>query len=234
MAAMISASLSGCLSGMQEEVEGGGGGGERGGERGEGGGRKRKRKKVLPLLLLECVRKLTGHSFTQLQAGFSLRFKPGFLHYSGDGVEMQPSSSGTAPQRMQGSWTTLLSHLTENPDAVQVMKTRLLQYLGSHPFLTLTLMLFGAMAAVPVGLFLIFALVTTIMSAVGFVFFEVFLLFVAGLTLLCVLCGLAFFSVTVSLILNAFHISLSNVLKYYPKLPQVNVQEKETDSKTQD
>lgn len=52
------------------------------------------------------------------------------------------------------------------------MNTRIGQYLRSHPALSLAVLLFSAMAALPVGLFLTFALVTIIMSAVCFVFFE--------------------------------------------------------------
>uniref|UniRef100_A0A7N9AKN5 Uncharacterized protein n=1 Tax=Mastacembelus armatus TaxID=205130 RepID=A0A7N9AKN5_9TELE len=54
----------------------------------------------------------------------------------------------------------------------KVMNTRVGRYLSSHPFLALTVMLFSAMAALPVGLFLLFALVTIIMSTAGFFFFE--------------------------------------------------------------
>ncbi len=54
----------------------------------------------------------------------------------------------------------------------QLMNTKVGLYLSSHPLLGLTLLLFGAIAAVPVGLFLTFALVTIVMSAVCFVFFE--------------------------------------------------------------
>uniref|UniRef100_A0A672GGZ3 Uncharacterized protein n=1 Tax=Salarias fasciatus TaxID=181472 RepID=A0A672GGZ3_SALFA len=54
----------------------------------------------------------------------------------------------------------------------QVMNSRIGQYLSSHPFVALSVMLFSAMAALPFGLFLSFALVTLIMAAVGFVFFE--------------------------------------------------------------
>lgn len=52
------------------------------------------------------------------------------------------------------------------------MNTSVGQYLGSHPLVALTVMVFSAMAALPVGLFLIFALVTMVISAVGFVFVE--------------------------------------------------------------
>lgn len=54
----------------------------------------------------------------------------------------------------------------------QLMDTRAGQYLSSHPFLALNVLLFGAAAALPVGLFLSFALVTLVMSAVGFLCFE--------------------------------------------------------------
>uniref|UniRef100_A0A8C2ZFK5 Uncharacterized protein n=1 Tax=Cyclopterus lumpus TaxID=8103 RepID=A0A8C2ZFK5_CYCLU len=53
-----------------------------------------------------------------------------------------------------------------------LMDTRIGQYLGSQPVLALTGLMFSAMAALPVGLFLSFALVTIVMSAVGFIFFE--------------------------------------------------------------
>ncbi|XP_022608377.1 promethin isoform X1 [Seriola dumerili] len=132
---------------------------------------------------------------------------------------MQNNSSVTNFQQLQERWTTLLNRLHDDPkvtqNVTQVMETRLGQYLSSHPVLALTVMVFGVMAALPVGLFLVFALVTIIMSAVGFIFFEVFLLFVGGLTLLCVLSGLAFFAVMVSVIFNVFYITIFNILNYY-------------------
>ncbi|AWP18910.1 putative promethin isoform 2 [Scophthalmus maximus] len=144
---------------------------------------------------------------------------------------MQHDSGETEPQHSQGRWTKLLSRLYFNSEVAQVTKTRVVQHLSTHPFSALTVMLFGAMAALPVGLFISFALVTALMLAIGFVFFEVFLLFAGGLTLLCVLSGLALFSVVVSLILSAFRVTIFNILKYYPK---VEVREKESDSKLQD
>lgn len=52
------------------------------------------------------------------------------------------------------------------------MNTRIGQYLSSHPVFALTVLVFSAFAALPVGLFLTFAFVTFIMCAVGFVFIE--------------------------------------------------------------
>lgn len=75
------------------------------------------------------------------------------------------------------------------------------------------------MAAVPVGLFLTFAVVTTMMSAVGFVFCEAFLLFVGGLALLWVLSGIALFAVVASAIVNFMYITIFGLLnRYYPHL----------------
>lgn len=52
------------------------------------------------------------------------------------------------------------------------MNSRIGQYLSSHPVLALIVLLFSTLAALPAGLFLTFALVTSVMCAVGFVFIE--------------------------------------------------------------
>uniref|UniRef100_A0A3Q3K1H8 Uncharacterized protein n=1 Tax=Monopterus albus TaxID=43700 RepID=A0A3Q3K1H8_MONAL len=108
-----------------------------------------------------------------------------------------------------------------NTPVARVMNTPVGQYLSSHPFLGLALMLFSTMAALPVGLFLVFALVTAVMSAVACYFslpLSVFLLSVGGLTLLCVLSGLALFSTLVSFIINAFYFIIFTILSYYPQM----------------
>lgn len=125
------------------------------------------------------------------------------------------NSSVTEFQQLWESWTPLLDRLYNDPKISQLMNTRTGQYLSSHPVLGLTVLLFSAIAALPVGLFLTFALVTFVMSVVGVVFFEAFLLFVGGLSLLCVLSGIALFSVVVSFIVYVFYITISYVLRYY-------------------
>ncbi|CAK6964742.1 lipid droplet assembly factor 1-like [Scomber scombrus] len=128
---------------------------------------------------------------------------------------MQESSRMTECQQLWGRWTTQFNCIYDDPKVAHLMKTRVGQYLSGHPFLALTVLLFSVMAALPVGLFLTFALVTFVVSAVAFVFFEVFLLFVGGLCLLCVLSGLAFVSVLVASIFNVSYITISNTLNYY-------------------
>ncbi|XP_013865573.1 promethin isoform X2 [Austrofundulus limnaeus] len=129
-------------------------------------------------------------------------------------AEMQRPSSPLSLQLWE-RWLTFLNHLQHDPRVAQLMKTRLGQYLRTRPFLALTLLLFGALAALPVGLFLSFALVTVVISVVGFVFFEVFLLLVGGLTLLSVLSGVALFSLLVSVIVNTLLFTVPSLLKRY-------------------
>ncbi|KAK5856308.1 hypothetical protein PBY51_007916 [Eleginops maclovinus] len=130
-------------------------------------------------------------------------------------MEMDQGSSSksvTVIQQLFETGATLLNRFYEDPKVTQLMKTKIGQYLSSHPFFALTVMLFGAMSAIPVGIFLSFALVTIIMTLVGFVFIEAFLLFVGGTTLLCVLSGIALFSVMVSFIFNALYFTISNIV----------------------
>ncbi|TKS91934.1 Promethin Transmembrane protein 159 [Collichthys lucidus] len=149
---------------------------------------------------------------------------------------MEHSSSVSEFQQLWGGWNILVNYLYSDPRVSQLMNTRIGQYLSSHPVLSLAVLLFSALAALPVGIFLTFALVTVIMSAVGFVFIEAFLLFVGGLSLLCVLSGIALFSVVVSFIAKVFFIAVSNLLKnYYPHLTQEGkLQGKESETEEHD
>ncbi|XP_061567069.1 lipid droplet assembly factor 1-like [Cololabis saira] len=144
---------------------------------------------------------------------------------------MQRSSGLT--QQLWERWMILVRRIQDDPRAARLMSTRIGQYLSCHPFSALTLLLFGAMAALPVGLFLTFALLTIVISVVGFVFFEAFLLFVGGSTLLAALTGIAFFSFLVSAVINSFFITIPNLLKRYPPLAKKGVnQEREGESET--
>uniref|UniRef100_A0AAQ5XKM3 Uncharacterized protein n=1 Tax=Amphiprion ocellaris TaxID=80972 RepID=A0AAQ5XKM3_AMPOC len=80
---------------------------------------------------------------------------------------MKPGSRDSELQQLWGRWMFL------SPHQVSVMlNSRVGQHLSKRPFSALAVVLFVAMAALPVGLFLTFALVTVTMSVVGVVFFE--------------------------------------------------------------
>ncbi|XP_077415874.1 lipid droplet assembly factor 1-like [Vanacampus margaritifer] len=134
---------------------------------------------------------------------------------------MQPSSSN----EMWEGWSTMSNQVYSNPKVNLLMKSRVVQYLNGHPVVALAVMLFCAMAAVPVGLFVLFALVTVILSAVSFLFFEGFLLFVGVVSLTCVLMGVAFFSVVASSVVAVFYVAISSVLNYYyPHLKKIETE----------
>lgn len=56
------------------------------------------------------------------------------------------------------------------------MKSPVAQYLDSHPFLTLTLLVFIVMSALPVGFFLFFVVLTFLAALVGVILLEGMLL----------------------------------------------------------
>lgn len=138
--------------------------------------------------------------------------------------------SSSKVQQLYERWTSLLDRLQDDPIVGQVVSSRTGQYLGNHPFLALSLVLFSAMAVVPFGIFITFALVTIIMAAVGFIFFEVFLLFVGGLTLLCALSGIAVFSVLVAVILNVAFITTSKLMSCFNTMQTERDLSREKDS----
>uniref|UniRef100_A0A1A8PBP1 Transmembrane protein 159 n=1 Tax=Nothobranchius rachovii TaxID=451742 RepID=A0A1A8PBP1_9TELE len=132
-------------------------------------------------------------------------------------------------QQLWERWLSLLSRLQGDPKVAQLLNTRIGLYISRRPFLAFALLLFSAMAVLPVGIFLTFALTTFVISAVGFVFFEVFLFFIGGLALLSVLAGIALFSLLVSVIVNALFVSIPNLLKQYCSQPST---EKQCEGKT--
>ncbi|XP_036408098.1 lipid droplet assembly factor 1-like [Megalops cyprinoides] len=131
---------------------------------------------------------------------------------------MQCSNVVTLPRALlqfRSSLHAMMDHMHRDPKMAELMNTSLGRYLNSHPFFALALLVFGAMATVPIGLFLGFAMITFIGATIGFVLLEVFLLSLGGATLLCVLCGLAVLAIAVSSILSAVYITTSNILNFY-------------------
>uniref|UniRef100_A0A3P8SZQ7 Transmembrane protein 159 n=1 Tax=Amphiprion percula TaxID=161767 RepID=A0A3P8SZQ7_AMPPE len=148
---------------------------------------------------------------------------------------MKPGSRDSELQQLWGRWMVLLKRLQEDPRVSVMLNSRVGQHLSKRPFSALAVVLFVAMAALPVGLFLTFALVTVTMSVVGIVFFEGFLLFVAGVALLCVLSAVAFFSILVSIVTNALFITTSGLLNLYDSnLTKQKIQKKEGETSAEE
>ncbi|XP_023691174.1 lipid droplet assembly factor 1 [Paramormyrops kingsleyae] len=108
-----------------------------------------------------------------------------------------------------------LARLKQDARVAELLDTCLGQYLTAHPFLALTLMVFLAMATVPIGLFLMFAAATILAASVGAVILEGVALCLGGAALLCVLCCLAVAAFVVSAFLTAVYITGSTLLHLY-------------------
>lgn len=123
--------------------------------------------------------------------------------------------SGGASQQLMEAWRTL----TSDPRVSQLTNTRAGEYLRRHPPVALALLLFSALSALPVGLFLLFACASFLISFVGFVCLQVALLFGVGVTLLSVLSGLALFSVMTSIMVTVSYGVITYILNYfYPRV----------------
>ncbi|KAB0382724.1 hypothetical protein FD755_004641 [Muntiacus reevesi] len=108
---------------------------------------------------------------------------------------------------------------------VSFMKSPVGQYLDRHPFLTLTLLVFVAVSAVPVGFFLLLVVLTSLAAFVGVILLEGLVISVGGLSLLCVLCGLGFVSLVISGTIMVSYLVVSSLINYWFSLrllPQHN------------
>ncbi|XP_028669991.1 lipid droplet assembly factor 1-like [Erpetoichthys calabaricus] len=129
--------------------------------------------------------------------------------------ESEGTSMPSEMQQLQNRFTSLLNNLKRNSKIVELMKSPLGQYLDSHPFLALVLLVFIVMATLPTALFLSFAVISFVVTSVGFILLEGCLLFIGVLVLLCVLCSLSIIAFSVTAILSAFYVLTSNVVNQY-------------------
>nr|XP_033770958.1 promethin isoform X2 [Geotrypetes seraphini] len=88
------------------------------------------------------------------------------------------------------------------------------QYLNEHPCVALTLLVFFAMSAIPIGLFLLLIIGTAVTACVGVIIIEGIVISVGGIALLCVLCGLAALSIAISGVLCVCYLALSSLINY--------------------
>uniref|UniRef100_A0A673YVD6 Uncharacterized protein n=1 Tax=Salmo trutta TaxID=8032 RepID=A0A673YVD6_SALTR len=88
---------------------------------------------------------------------------------------MQCNNVTTIPKgllQLRGSLSSMMDSLYYDPKVAELMNTSMGQFLNGHPFLALAVLVFGAMATVPIGIFLTFATVTFIGATVGLVLLE--------------------------------------------------------------
>ncbi|KFQ16925.1 PREDICTED: promethin [Merops nubicus] len=129
-------------------------------------------------------------------------------------------------QELQKQWHSVVQSIHSNPSVVAFMNSRVGQYLDDHPFVALSLLMFIAVAAVPVAFFLIFVVTTAIMACISVIVMEGVVIAIGGITLLCVLCGLGALSLGFSGALSVSYIVLSALVNYwYASRGQIRKQE---------
>ncbi|NWY76657.1 T159A protein, partial [Erithacus rubecula] len=118
-------------------------------------------------------------------------------------------------QELQKQWHSVMQAIHSNANVVAFMNSRVGQYLDDHPFLALSLLMFIAVSAIPVGFFLVFVVTTAVMACIGVIVMEGVVIAIGGIALLCVLCGLGALSLGVSGVLSVSYIALSTLVNYW-------------------
>ncbi|XP_020375261.2 lipid droplet assembly factor 1 [Rhincodon typus] len=121
-------------------------------------------------------------------------------------------------QDLQNRFNAMMHTINSNSKVAAFMSTSVGQYLDDHPFLALLLLIFTIMAAVPVGLFLIFAVITSLLACIGFIVMEGLMLSIGGVVLLCFLCGLVLISLIITSFLAVCFFTFSTTMNYYHNL----------------
>ncbi|XP_029803830.1 promethin isoform X5 [Suricata suricatta] len=84
----------------------------------------------------------------------------------------EPPSTSKDLQELQRKLSLLIESIQNNSKVVAFMKSPVGQYLDRHPFLALTMLVFVAVSAVPVGFFLLLVVLTSLAALVGVILLE--------------------------------------------------------------
>ncbi|XP_026982493.1 lipid droplet assembly factor 1 isoform X4 [Sagmatias obliquidens] len=87
-------------------------------------------------------------------------------------VKEEPPSTSKDFQELQRRVSLLIASVQSNSKVVAFMKSPVGQYLDRHPFLTLTLLVFASVSAVPVGCFLLLVVLTSLAAFLGVILLE--------------------------------------------------------------
>lgn len=127
----------------------------------------------------------------------------------------EPPSVSKDLQELQRKLSLLIESFQNNSKVVAFTKSPVGQYLDRHPFLALSMLVFVAMSAVPVGFFLLVVVLSFLAALVGVILLEGLVISVGGLTLLCILCGLGFISLAMSGTIIMFYVVVSSFINYW-------------------
>ncbi|XP_073399125.1 lipid droplet assembly factor 1 [Dendrobates tinctorius] len=124
------------------------------------------------------------------------------------------TTCGEKMNELQKRITSVMGTVNNNSKVAAFMNSSVGQYLDERPFLSLSLLVFIALSAVPVGLFLTVIAGTAVTACLGVIILEGIVVAVCGVTLLCVLCGLVLLSFGVSGVLSVCYLAVSSIINY--------------------
>ncbi|XP_045848483.1 lipid droplet assembly factor 1 isoform X2 [Meles meles] len=127
----------------------------------------------------------------------------------------EPLSTSKDLKELQKKLSLLIESIQNNSKVIALMKSPVGQYLDRHPFMALTVLVFVAMSAIPVGFFLLIVVLTSLAAFVGVILLEGLVISVGGLLLLCVLCGLSFVSLAMSGTIIVSYVVVSSLFNYW-------------------
>ncbi|NP_001087496.1 lipid droplet assembly factor 1-A isoform X1 [Xenopus laevis] len=117
-------------------------------------------------------------------------------------------------QELQKQMNKVMQTINNHSKVEAFLNSPFGQYLDQHPFVTLSLLVFISLSAVPVGIFLTLIAGTAIAVCLAVLIIEGIVISVGGIALLCILCGLAVMSLGVAAVLCVSYVAGSSVLNY--------------------
>ncbi|XP_004692141.2 PREDICTED: promethin [Condylura cristata] len=127
----------------------------------------------------------------------------------------EPPSTSKEFQELQRKLSLLVEFIQSNSKVNAFMKSPVGQYLDRHPLLTLSLLVFLAVTAVPVGFFLFLTLLASLAALVGVILLEGLVISMGGFSLFCILCGLGFMSLAMLGTILVPCVVVSSLLNYW-------------------
>ncbi|KAM4632236.1 lipid droplet assembly factor 1 isoform 1-T4 [Discoglossus pictus] len=117
-------------------------------------------------------------------------------------------------QEIQKQLNSVIQTINSHSKVVAFMNSPVGQYLDENPFVALSLLVFVALSAIPVGLFLALITGTAVASCLGVIVLEGIVISVGGTALLCVLCVLAVLAFGAVGVLSVCYIAISSIINY--------------------
>ncbi|XP_078521200.1 lipid droplet assembly factor 1 isoform X4 [Lissotriton helveticus] len=117
-------------------------------------------------------------------------------------------------QELQKQLNAVMQAINTNSKVVSFLNSPVGHYLEDHPFVSLSLLVFVVMSAIPVGLFLMLLVGTAVSACIVVILLEGFVMSISGVALICVLIILAILSFAISGLLSVCYAAVSSLTNF--------------------